>query len=179
MLNQSWFSIWKVCSLHKVSSLGGNRVRVLPATDLGLGWAAIRSILKNFSLGWKSLESSWSTKNTSLAAFFFPVCFSLLFLPFSRTLYDIMARSIGIIITFVFQPVVQISSSIVFSCWNPLPTWPAKTSCLKPSSIVLVAWCGTHCDSFPINVVLVVYETEPSLIHMEIYNLHLGHTVFA
>jgi len=67
----------RIIKCNQVSSLGGNRVRVLPATDLGLGWAAIRSILKNFSL-----------------AFFFPVCFSLLFLPFSRTLYDIMARSI-------------------------------------------------------------------------------------
>jgi len=63
---------------HQVTPLGGSRVRVLPASDLGLGWAAVRSILKNFSL-----------------AFFFPVCFSLLFLPYSRTLYDVMARSIG------------------------------------------------------------------------------------
>jgi len=67
----------RIVKCNQVTSLGGNRVRVLPASDLGLGWAAIRSILKNFSL-----------------AFFFPVCFSLLFLPFSRTLYDIMARSI-------------------------------------------------------------------------------------
>ena len=35
-----------------------------------------------------------------------------------------------------------------------------------------------HCDSFPINVVLVVYETESSLIHMEIYNLHLSHSKY-
>lgn len=67
----------KIISCNQVISLGGSRVRVSPAGDLGLGWAAVRSVLKNFSL-----------------AFFFPVCFSLLFLPYSRTLYDIMARSI-------------------------------------------------------------------------------------
>jgi len=67
----------KVIRCNQVVPLGLNRVRVIPATDLGLGWAAVRSVLKNFSL-----------------AFFFPVCFSLLFLPYSRTLYDIMARSI-------------------------------------------------------------------------------------
>ena len=40
----------------QVTSLGGNRVRVLPASDLGLGWAAIRSILKNFSLGQSNIS---------------------------------------------------------------------------------------------------------------------------
>lgn len=67
----------KIIRCNQVMSLGSNRVRVTPASDLGLMWAALRSVLKNFSL-----------------AFFFPVCFSLLFLPYSRTLYDIMARSI-------------------------------------------------------------------------------------
>jgi len=67
----------RIIRCNQVTPLGGSRVRVLPASDLGLGWAAVRSILKNFSL-----------------AFFFPVCFSLLFLPYSRTLYDVMARSI-------------------------------------------------------------------------------------
>jgi len=67
----------KVVKCNQIQPVGGNRVRVLPASDLGLFWAGIRSLLKNFSL-----------------AFFFPVCFSLLFLPYSRTLYDTLARSI-------------------------------------------------------------------------------------
>lgn len=67
----------KIVKCNQVTPLGLNRVRVAPAADLGLGWAIIRSVLKNFSL-----------------AFFFPVCFSLMFLPYSRTLYDVMSRSI-------------------------------------------------------------------------------------
>jgi len=67
----------KIIRCNQVMSLGASRVRIVPASDLGLMWAAVRSVLKNFSL-----------------AFFFPVCFSLLFLPHSRTLYDMMARSI-------------------------------------------------------------------------------------
>jgi len=67
----------KVVKCKQIFPLGMNRVKVLPATDLGFGWALLRSILKNFSL-----------------AFFFPVCFSLMFLPYSRTLYDVMSRSI-------------------------------------------------------------------------------------
>lgn len=67
----------KIVKCSQVTPLGLNRVRVSPAADLGLGWAIIRSVLKNFSL-----------------AFFFPVCFSLMFLPYSRTLYDVMSRSI-------------------------------------------------------------------------------------
>ena len=98
---------WRIIlSAFQVTSLGGNRVRVLPASDLGLGWAAIRSILKNFSLGQSNKSRNHrraANKNciftikaiSFLPAFFFPVCFSLLFLPFSRTLYDIMARSLG------------------------------------------------------------------------------------
>ena len=94
-----------ILTSFQVTSLGGNRVRVMPASDLGLGWAAIRSILKNFSLGQSNMSRNhmmaainflFTIKAISfLPAFFFPVCFSLLFLPFSRTLYDIMARSIG------------------------------------------------------------------------------------
>jgi len=67
----------KIVKCNQVTPLGLNRVRVSPAADMGLGWAIIRSVLKNFSL-----------------AFFFPVCFSLMFLPYSRTLYDVMSRSI-------------------------------------------------------------------------------------
>jgi len=67
----------KVVKASQVTSLTLNRVQVVPASDLGFGWALLRSVVKNFSM-----------------AFFFPVCFSLMFLPHSRTLYDIMARSI-------------------------------------------------------------------------------------
>jgi len=67
----------KIVKCKQVTPLGLNRVKVAPAADLGLGWAIVRSVLKNFSL-----------------AFFFPVCFSLMFLPYSRTLYDVMSRSI-------------------------------------------------------------------------------------
>lgn len=67
----------KIVKCDQVTPLGMNRVKVTPAADLGLCWAIVRSVLKNFSL-----------------AFFFPVCFSLMFLPYSRTLYDIMSRSI-------------------------------------------------------------------------------------
>jgi len=67
----------KIIKADQVLSLGINRIRVVPGSDLGIFWAFVRSILKNFSV-----------------AFFFPVCFSLLFLPHSRTLYDILGRSV-------------------------------------------------------------------------------------
>jgi len=67
----------KIVRCDQVISTGVNRVRVTPASDLGIFWAFVRSFLKNFSL-----------------AFLFPVCFSLMFLPYSRTLYDVIARSI-------------------------------------------------------------------------------------
>jgi len=67
----------KIVRCDQVIPTGVNRVRVVPASDLGIFWALIRSFLKNFSL-----------------AFLFPVCFSLMFLPYSRTLYDVIARSI-------------------------------------------------------------------------------------
>lgn len=67
----------KIVKCDQVIGLGGSRVGVSTGGNLGLGWALLRSLLKNLSL-----------------AFFFPVCCSLMFLPFSRTLYDILARSI-------------------------------------------------------------------------------------
>jgi len=67
----------KIVKCNQILPLGLNRVQVNPASDLGFGWALVRSVLKNFSL-----------------AFFFPVCLSLMFLPYSRTLYDVMSRSI-------------------------------------------------------------------------------------
>ena len=62
-------------SLESTNCMTCVNFQVVPATDMGFGWALVRSVLKNFSL-----------------AFFFPVCFSLMFLPYSRTLYDIMSR---------------------------------------------------------------------------------------
>lgn len=67
----------KIVKCDQVIPLGGSRVGVTTGGNLGLGWALLRALLKNFAL-----------------AFFFPVCLSLMFLPFSRTLYDILARSI-------------------------------------------------------------------------------------
>ena len=118
---------WRIIlSAFQVTSLGGNRVRVLPASDLGLGWAAIRSILKNFSLGQSNKSRNHrraANKNciftikaiSFLPAFFFPVCFSLLFLPFSRTLYDIMARSIGWFIPSWFQVHLRLIAQLFLS----------------------------------------------------------------
>ena len=41
----------KVVKCTHILPLGLNRVQVTPASDLGLGWALVRSVLKNFSLG--------------------------------------------------------------------------------------------------------------------------------
>eukprot|EP00095_Tigriopus_kingsejongensis_P001500 maker-scaffold1086_size63525-snap-gene-0.12 protein:Tk01500 transcript:maker-scaffold1086_size63525-snap-gene-0.12-mRNA-1 annotation:"protein fam8a1-like" len=54
-----------------------NRVKVSPATDLGLFWASIRSVIKNTSV-----------------ALLFPVFMTFLFMPYNRTLYDVMSKSI-------------------------------------------------------------------------------------
>jgi len=81
----------KIVKCNQIVPLGINRVQVVPATDMGFGWALVRSVLKNFSL-----------------AFFFPVCFSLMFLPYSRTLYDIMSRSIVVENNFRFNRNVRL-----------------------------------------------------------------------
>ena len=41
----------KVVKCTHIAPLGLNRVQVTPASDLGFGWALVRSVLKNFSLG--------------------------------------------------------------------------------------------------------------------------------
>ena len=41
----------KVVRCHQITPLGLNRVRIVPASDLGITWALVRSVLKNFSLG--------------------------------------------------------------------------------------------------------------------------------
>jgi len=82
----------KIVRCTQVLPLGLNRVQVNPASDMGFGWALVRSVLKNFSL-----------------AFFFPVCISLMILPYSRTLYDIMSRSIVVENNFRFQRNIRVN----------------------------------------------------------------------
>lgn len=41
----------KVIKASQVTSLTLNRVQVVPASDLGFGWALLRSLVKNFSMG--------------------------------------------------------------------------------------------------------------------------------
>lgn len=83
----------KVVKCRQVTPLAINRVQVAPASDLGFGWALLRSVLKNFSMGKTWLDKSDILMGyLSVPAFFFPVCFSLMFLPYSRTVYDIMSR---------------------------------------------------------------------------------------
>lgn len=62
------------------------RIQITPASDLGIFWALLRSVLKNMSL-----------------AFFFPICLTLLFLPFNRTAYDVMSRSIVVEVSRPFE----------------------------------------------------------------------------
>lgn len=56
---------------------GLQMVRVLPASDIGLWNALMRSVIKNFSL-----------------AFFFPVCFTVFFFQHNRAAYDIISNCI-------------------------------------------------------------------------------------
>jgi len=67
----------KVVSCESVLDLGNNRVHVQPARDIGFSWALVRSIIKNLSM-----------------AFFFPVCFTLFFFQYNRTVYDIVCNCI-------------------------------------------------------------------------------------
>ncbi|XP_059084409.1 protein FAM8A1-like [Tigriopus californicus] len=53
------------------------RVQISPASNLGLFWASVRSVLKNTAV-----------------ALLFPVCITFLFMPGYRTLYDVMSKSI-------------------------------------------------------------------------------------
>lgn len=68
----------RVVSCESIEVLPGNRrILVWPAGDLGFGWALLRAIIKNFSM-----------------AFFLPTCFTLFFVPYNRTVYDILCKSI-------------------------------------------------------------------------------------
>ena len=48
----------KVVKCRQVTGLAVNRVQVTPASDLGFGWALLRSVLKNFSMGETCLDLS-------------------------------------------------------------------------------------------------------------------------
>jgi len=67
----------KIVKCDQIVIMGGTRVLVSPGNNLGIWWALLRSFLKNLSL-----------------AVFFPICFCLLFLQNSRTLHDVLSRSI-------------------------------------------------------------------------------------
>jgi len=67
----------KIVKCDQVVPLGGMRVLVTPGNNMGIWWALLRSFIKNISL-----------------AIFFPLCISLMFLPNSRTLHDVISRSI-------------------------------------------------------------------------------------
>ncbi|KAI0232022.1 Protein FAM8A1 [Lamellibrachia satsuma] len=67
----------KVILCDDIVDLPGNKVRIIPATDIGFCNALIRSTIKNFSL-----------------TFFFPVCFTVFFFQHNRAAYDIIANTI-------------------------------------------------------------------------------------
>jgi len=52
-------------------------VQITPGTDLGIFWASVRACLKSFAL-----------------AVMFPISITFFFLPYNRTLYDVMSHSI-------------------------------------------------------------------------------------
>ena len=87
--------------------------QVVPATDMGFGWALVRSVLKNFSL-----------------AFFFPVCFSLMFLPYSRTLYDIMSRWTLMLIILIFCYICFNAISAGQSLWRTTSDSTETSDCI-------------------------------------------------
>ncbi|XP_023319896.1 protein FAM8A1 [Eurytemora carolleeae] len=67
----------KIVKCEQIVAVGGSRVVVIPGDNLGIWWALVRSFIKNLSL-----------------AVFFPICISLLLLPNSRTIHDVMSKSI-------------------------------------------------------------------------------------
>lgn len=67
----------RVVRCEWVAPTAADQALVYPATDLGLGRAIIRSMVKNFSL-----------------TFLFPICFMLFSFQHNRTVYDIIAGSV-------------------------------------------------------------------------------------
>lgn len=54
-----------------------NRIQIIPATDLGVFWACLRSLLKNVA-----------------STFFFPAWLTIFLSPYRRAIYDVMSRTI-------------------------------------------------------------------------------------
>jgi uncharacterized RDD family membrane protein YckC len=67
----------RVIACEELVEMPGNRIRILPAGNIGFGNSLIRAAVKNFSL-----------------AFFFPVCLTVFFFPHNRTGYDVLSSSI-------------------------------------------------------------------------------------
>ena len=65
----------KVVKCTHILPLGLNRVQITPASDLGFGWALVRSVLKNFSLG------NGIIFFVLVNIFYFSIFLSCLFLP--------------------------------------------------------------------------------------------------
>ncbi|XP_077488300.1 protein FAM8A1 [Amblyomma americanum] len=67
----------KVVSCASVEEIGGSRIRVYPAGDIGLGWALLRSFVKNFTM-----------------AFLFPACLTIFCFQHGRAAYDVLCNCI-------------------------------------------------------------------------------------
>uniref|UniRef100_A0A0K8R8W3 RDD domain-containing protein n=2 Tax=Ixodes TaxID=6944 RepID=A0A0K8R8W3_IXORI len=67
----------KVVSCASVEDIGDSRIRVYPAGDIGLGWALLRSFVKNFTM-----------------AFLFPACLTIFCFQHGRAAYDILCNCI-------------------------------------------------------------------------------------
>ena len=67
----------KIIKCNQILPLGLNRVQVNPASDLGFGWALVRSVLKNFSLG----DNFYKRIRMKFVLFIFSLFLSCLFVP--------------------------------------------------------------------------------------------------
>ncbi|XP_065293173.1 protein FAM8A1 [Dermacentor albipictus] len=67
----------KVVSCASIEEIGGRRIRVYPAGDIGLGWALLRSFVKNFTM-----------------AFLFPACLTIFCFQHGRAAYDVLCNCI-------------------------------------------------------------------------------------
>ncbi|XP_014675159.1 PREDICTED: protein FAM8A1-like [Priapulus caudatus] len=67
----------KVVLCREIQELPDGRVIVVPADDLGFGWALLRSLVKNFSI-----------------AFMFPITLTMCLFQHNRAVYDLIANSV-------------------------------------------------------------------------------------
>lgn len=67
----------RVVSCSSVDQMDNNHVRVIPARDIGIGWAIIRAFIKNVFM-----------------AFLFPIFFPMFFFQYNRTAYDLICSCI-------------------------------------------------------------------------------------